>query len=133
MSLKTELFARLDSVAGVTALIKSGGVTRAYPVRVPQNAAMPAVTFTVISGPRISAFGADTGDVRYRVQIDCWSDKEPGEAKSADAVAAQVRIALQRWSGGNIKAIFFENERDDWDEESKRYVVGFDVIIWYEE
>lgn len=133
MSLKTELFARLSAFAGLTALIKTGSVTRAYPVTMPQNAALPAVTYNVISAQRAAAFGSDTGDVRYRVQIDCWSDAAPGAATSADAVAEQVRLALQRWSGGNIGAIFFENQRDDWDDGAKLYTVGFDVIIWHKE
>lgn len=129
MSLQTELYARLNGYSDLTDLVG----TRIHPVRLPQNVALPAVSFQIISALRPSAFVSDTGDVRYRVQIDCWASALPGEANGADAVAAQVKAALKRWSGGNIGVIFLDSEQDGFEDRPEIYRVIMDFIIWFKE
>lgn len=129
MSLETELYARLAAHAGVSALVN----TRIWPETMQQNTTLPALCYQRISSVRSSSFGIDTGDLRARVQIDCWSDQKPGESGSADAVAMQVRVALQRWSGGNIHAVFVDNEQHLYDDTAQLYRVILDFIIWFKE
>lgn len=131
MTIKTELYSRLSGYAGLTGLVS----TRIHPVRLPQNCTMPAVTYQIVSGPRVSNFGDDTGDVRYRVQVDCWASAVTGESASADAVADQVKAALQRYRGGNIQDIYLENEIDGdaYESDADLYRVTLEFIVWFKE
>jgi hypothetical protein len=129
MSLESELYARLSGYGGLSALVG----TRIYPVRLPQNVALPAVTFQKVTAIRPSNFGVDTGDVRYRIQIDCWASAMPGETAGANKVAAQVRAALKRYRGGNIQDCFLENEQDFYDDSAELYRVILDFVVWFKE
>ena len=89
MGIREAIYSRLSGFAGLTALVG----TRIYPSRAPQNAVQPFLTYWCTSSIRASAFGADTGDVDGRWQIDAWGVNQT----SVQAVAEQVRLALQRW------------------------------------
>ncbi len=129
MSFESEIFTRLSGHAGLSNLIGA----RIYPVRMPQDVAMPAISYGIVSASRPSNFGVDTGDVRYRLQIDCWSSSLPGETGGANKVAAQVKAALKRYSGGDIQDCFLENEQSLYDDDSDLYRVIMDFIVWFKE
>lgn len=129
MSLESEIYSRLSSYAGLTALTS----TRIYPVILPQNVAMPAVSFQKVSALRPSNFSIDTGDVRARLQVDCWAVAPPGEAAAANKIAAQVKGALKRYHGGNIQDVYLENEQDLYEDVTKIYRILLDFIVWFKE
>lgn len=133
MSIRSQIYSRLSGYAGLTALVS----TRIYPALIPQGAAMPAVTFTLVSATRPSAFGSDPGRVRARFQVDCWSDQAAGSTSGADLVAEQVRAALQRWrtSSGSPEIFdsFIENSFETYEPETKIHRVSIDIIIWHGE
>lgn len=128
MTLESELYTRLTTFAGLTALVG----TNIYPLLLPQDAPLPAVVFQTISEPRISSFGVDTGDVHARVQVTAFSPKSAG-AKAALDIKEQVRLALQRFSGGNIRDSFVEGGGHGWEPEAKIFTVMLDFIIWFKE
>jgi hypothetical protein len=102
----------------------------------PDNVTLPAVTFQVISAPRTSVFGEDTGDVRARLQFDVWAENF-GADNQALEIADQLRAAFQRYTGtldGTlINDIMIQSERHEWDDKALLYRLSFDFIIWYEE
>ena len=120
--------ARLEAVSGVTDLVAA----RIYPAVLPQNPTLPAITFQRIDGPRLSAM---TNDVwaEPRIQINSYAAKYTG----AKALAQQVRIALQRWSGTSagvvIHDIFIENDRDNYDDEVEAWRVIADYLVQHDE
>ena len=82
---------------------------RIYPNLLPQNSTLPAVRYARVAATRVSAMGADPGNAMARFQIDAWA----ATYDQARAVAAQVRLALQRWrqaSAPKIEDTFFVNE-----------------------
>lgn len=87
------LYARLAAVAGVTALVS----TRIYPVKLPQNATLPAVTYQRVSTSRAGAMGADPGVAWARIQVTSWATSYSGLKSLSEA----VRAALQRYSGSS--------------------------------
>lgn len=126
MSLESELYSRLSGFSGLSDLVS----TRIYPVKMPQNTALPAVVFQRITGTRQAAFGADTGDVLSRVQVDVFATSYKDGVR---AVADQVRQALERYSSATISDIYIDNEFDDWDPETDIYRVTMDFRVWYKE
>lgn len=128
MSVETVLRDRMTTHAGLTALINS----RCYPLTIPQNATMPALSYFRVSTVRHSAMGADCGLVTARFQVSVWADS----FSSARDVANQVRSALQRWSttsGTVIQDIFYLNETDLYDPQVEVHHTACDFEVHYEE
>lgn len=134
MTIETELYTRLTTHAGLSALIG----TRAYPLHLPQKPTLPAVTYARVSATRVSAMGADTGLVRPRFQIDVWAEKyiTQGAKTGAREVAEQVRAALQRWStasGTIVQDTYFLNEVELFEPDTETWHIALDFEINYEE
>jgi len=85
---------------------------RIYPVIVPQNAAMPAITYQQVSGPRVSSMDGPMGLAYINFQVNCWDDTY-GMTRSLSEV---VRKCLDGYSGmvnsRVIKAIQLQTEGD---------------------
>ena len=134
MTIETELYTRLTTHAGLSALIG----TRAYPLHLPQKPTLPAVTYHRVSAIRVSAMGADTGLVRPRFQIDVWAEEyiTQGATTGAREVAEQVRAALQRWStssGTIVQDSYFLNEVELFEPDTELVHIALDFEINYEE
>ena len=127
--LETVLQTRLSTYAGLTALVG----TRVYPIKLPQEPAMPSVTYQRIDGPRESGMTQEHGMAHPRIQVDSWASTYGG----AKAVAEQVRTALERWSNSGttpeILDSFIEGDTDLYESEVELYRVSMDFLIWYRE
>jgi hypothetical protein len=120
------LFSRLSTFAGLITV-------PIYPDILPQNAAMPTVTFQRITTERVSVMGVDSGIARARFQVDSWS-RDYGNVK---AIAAQVRAALQRFRGivgsDEILEIFILNEADLFEPDTLIHRVSQDYEVNHRE
>jgi hypothetical protein len=128
MTVEADLFSRLTGFAGVAALVGQ----KVYPVTLPQGIHYPAISYFRVSSTRPSAMGRDIGIVRARFQVDVWAF----DFDSSKAVAEQVRLALQRYSGTNsieIIEIFFLNEADTFEENTRTYHQALDFEVNYRE
>ena len=112
---------------GVTAL-----GSRIYPLKLPQNVAYPAVVYQRISAPRLSAFGRDVTAVQATIQVDVYGEEGKGYEEFAD-VADEVRVVLQRHSGGTILDTFIDAERSDYEEDTQLFRTSFDIRPWFRE
>jgi hypothetical protein len=100
---------------------------RVYPLRMMQNAQMPAIVYQRISTSPRHRQGGPASLTRHRFQIDCWA-RTYGEAA---AVACRVQWALDG-RRGRIGAILMDNASDDYDEEAMLYRRSLDVMVWEE-
>lgn len=82
---------------------------RVYPNYVPQGAAVPAVTYQRISGPRDHTFDGPSGLVKSRYQLNSWADTYGDMESVADA----VRIAMDGFSGTIGGRVIQNIESDD--------------------
>lgn len=118
----------LDNHAGLSAEVDS----RVYPMLLPQNRELPAVTYQRISTPRLHEFEASFFP-HPRFQFDCWAESFP----RAKAVAEQVRLALDLYSGAmgdyTVEVAIVEDERDTYEPEAKIWHSMVEAVIWYEE
>lgn len=120
--IEAKLFSYLTSNANVSELVG----TRIYPITLPPNYTLPAITYAKISGPKINAKGGATGLAHPRFQFSCWS-KSYTEAK---IIADTVRLALNAWSECTT---YTENELDLYEQDTGLYHVPIDVVIWHAE
>lgn len=127
--LEPALVNRLEGSTSVTSICG----TRIYPIHLPQEPKLPAVTYEVISAVRESGSGIDTGTVHARVQTTSWGSTPTQAANLKEG----VRDATQRWSGTStgvvVHTIFLENEFVFFDDETGHYAHTLDLMVHYEE
>ena len=90
-TIDSALYTRLSGHAGLKALVSA----RIYPPPAPQSSAYPLVTYQEIDRVSPHVMRGTAGVTHIRYQVDSWAETLAG----AKAVAAQVRAALDNWSG----------------------------------
>ena len=107
--------------------------TRLYPLKLPQDPTVPAMTFQWISGQRAHAADGAVGLASPRVQFDCWAETY----LEVEAVFEALRKRLDGFRGtagaSRVQGAFFETERDDYEDEARLYRRSADFFIWHEE
>lgn len=105
---------------------------RVYPMRLPEDAALPALVYQQVSGPREYTHDGESGACRARWQITAWA----ASYEAAKNLAEEVVGALSAWddtSGTNVEraVTFIANEIDLWDEAAQLYYVPIDAeVLW---
>jgi hypothetical protein len=127
------LFAFLAADSVVGALVTAGGITRIYPLRLPQGVRLASLVYTRVSGQGDYAMAGVTGYARPRYQIDAWAPT----ADAAVALANAVRDALDGFkgpigSGANaidVQGVFCADQREQYDDAVQMYGVSRDYFI----
>ena len=131
MNIDESLYAYLSTYAELVALVG----TKVYPLVLPQDVALPAVTYQRISDPPEHAMGTDAAIYHPRYQINCWANTYTG----VQALAAQVKAALRDYTssamggtgGETVHRVFYEGAYGDYDSNAGEYRETLDFIIWY--
>ncbi|RWF69558.1 MAG: DUF3168 domain-containing protein [Mesorhizobium sp.] len=93
----------------LTALLASIAGGRRFWVRAPASAPRPFLVLNRIDGVPSYQYSGANGYIASRVQIDIYANTYT-ETKT---IARAVKALLSGYSGGNIQAIFVENEGRD--------------------
>ncbi len=134
--LEEGLYSYLSGYAGLTALIG----TRIYPVRLPQGALLPCLTYQRMTTPRIMTHdtsGMSGTLAEPRLQFDAWAETY----KECKDITDQVRAALNGKTGSigtspnavTIRAALVDNELSEYYADVELYRIMSDYIIWQEE
>ncbi len=126
----------LSTFAGLVPLIGD----RVYPLRIPQGATLPCLTYQRISTPRILTHDSSgsTGDLSNpRFQFDAWGNT----ALQVKAITDQVRAALHGKVGSigtapnnyTIRAALAEDESTEYIPEARLHRSRSDYFIWHQE
>lgn len=128
--IESGLFTFLSTNAGLEALIGQ----RIYPLRIPENATLPALAYQKVSGPSEHSKDGDMSLNHPRFQLTCWADKYA----DAKAVRTAVMAALQSFANGGsfgggpvVDQIIVENDADLHDPASLEFGASVDAIIWH--
>lgn len=117
------------------------GGLRIYPIKLPQGQENASIVYSRISGQGDHHMEGASGLNRTRMQIDCWATT----AGAADLLARQVKERIDGYRGSMlwgedspaeaivVQGIFFDSEREDYDDVAKMYRSSKDYLIWYEE
>ena len=117
------LFNRLSIFAGLTGLVG----TKIYPIVLPQDCQLPAITYRRVSvPPREPMISKDTGTIQPNFEITAWvsysNPKTPGYTAYDQlcAIALQIRLALERWQdeANGIFDTYIQDETEDFNFES---------------
>ena len=115
--------------------------SRIFPVVVPEGIVGTSVVISRISGVGVNDMQGRSGLSQSRMQIDCWATDADTATILANLVKERVdgfrgSIAWDENSPGNavvVQGVFFDGERDRFDENTELYSVSRDYIVWYEE
>ncbi len=127
MNAETAVRAALLADPAVAALVGS----RIYPMRLPQNPALPAVVFQRISAPPDGlTIDGRAGRVPIRLQLSLWAQTYDG----ARALMAAVDARLDGYSGSNgdgtaLRLVALKNMSDDYEPETGLYRVIADYRV----
>ncbi len=131
------LFAYLAADSVIGALVTSGGISRIYPIRLPQGIKLASIVCTRISGEADYKMEGPTGYARPRWQIAAWA---PG-ALDAGTLANAVMDALSGfkgvWGTGansvEVQGVFAVDQHELYDDVVQMYGVSRDYFIHHGE
>jgi hypothetical protein len=133
-NIESALFALVTGDVNVDAIIGDA----MYPQIIPQGDALPAVTYSEISGNRLQVTAGPVGLVESRWQMNCWAEHKIDARQLSDA----VRQSIDGFDGfvGNveIQSIQCTGEVDLGDhpagvDVSRRYGLALEFEIWFAE
>lgn len=117
------------------------GGTRVYPVRLPQGVIEPSIVYQRISALGDHHMQGASGLTRPRMQISCWAQTADLATQLANLVKARIDgyRGSMLWGENSpaeaivVQGIFFDSERDLYDEALKLHALSRDYLIWFEE
>lgn len=119
-ALEPKIVTLLSGNAGVSALVS----TRIYPLILPQDSALPAITYQRVSGGHINSTTGFSDQENPRIQIDSMATTYAG----AKTLAAAVFSAME--SATTYKAILI-GDIDIYEDEPEIYRVSMDFSVWH--
>jgi hypothetical protein len=139
--IRPALTAYVVADASISGVIGTRQDARMFPVVLPQGEKRPSVVYSRISGLSDHHMQGPSGLSRPRIQIDCWAAKADIAATLSDLVKARIDgFKGDIPYGGDspqasvtVQGIFFDSEREDFDNESKLYRASRDYFIWFAE
>lgn len=127
--LEAAIYSILSTDLNIIALVG----TRIYPLILPQDAILPAITYARVSTERESAFVTDPGLSTARIQVDIWATS----ALNGMAISEKVRVALHRYRGTitsvTIEESHIDNEILMYEPETEIYHIVLDFSILHQE
>jgi hypothetical protein len=137
MGVDDSLYTYLSAYAGLVSLVSK----RIYPIVMPLNAVLPAVSYQRISTERTHAFQTDPTLTSATYQISSWAKTDTVRKgySHTQLVSTQVRLALQNYSGAlgsggvTVSAVLLIGELSDYDTSTETYAIHQDFEVWYQE
>lgn len=115
-SLEEDIISALGASGGLLSLISN----RAYPVKLPQNPVLPAVTYQIISAVPTYSHDGDSNLDFTRVQFTVWATTFSG----LKSVEEQLRTTLRSLPGGRVS-----NKTDGYEPTTQTYQRTIDIIV----
>ena len=114
---------------------------RMFPVKLPQGETRASIVYSRISGLGDNHSQGPSGLSRPRMQIDCWSLSMDSAVSLANLIKDRIDgfRGDMLWGDNSppeaivIQGIFFEAEREDYDDATKLYRMSRDYLIWQAE
>ena len=107
--------------------------TRVFPLRMPHDTKLPAITFSRISAVREMTHNGNSHLARPRLQFNCWSE----DYLEAKELAHKLMNILHGFSGEvdgiTIRSVTVDLEFDIFDDATNLYQTLLDATFWHKE
>lgn len=131
------LFAFLAADSVIGPLVTAGGISRIYPIVLPQGVKLASIVYSRISGQGDYTMQGPSGYARPRYQIAAWAPKADAAAQLANAVKDALDGFAGVWGSGasavTIQGVFLTDEREQYDDVVQMYGVMRDYFIHHGE
>lgn len=107
--------------------------SRVYPIKRDSTAALPAITYQQIAGPRIRSHGGDSNLKYPTYQITTYALTYDAAKELAKEVIIVLESVRGTWGTISINASFVEGELDAINPNEGEKLVVLDIIVWYKE
>jgi hypothetical protein len=107
------------------------GGSRVHHVRLPQDQVEPSVVYVKISETGDYNMRGDSSLGHLRMQIDSWAQNSDAATQLANAVYDRLTGASTMMDTVNVKGLFLDSGRDDYDDVTRLFRSSRDFIIWY--
>lgn len=111
------IYSILSNDAGVTTLSS----TRIYPVKLPQNATLPCVSYSVSEDAEDQTYDGQGTFQRVSVELDAWSDTHSEMLSLADAIKTAIKNYTGTVSGTTIDRVSIDSSVSVFEEEIEKY------------
>lgn len=116
--IEQQLYSTLSSDVDLSAVVG----TKIFPVVIPQNTQLPAISYQVISADLSNNLAFENPNITFkRIQVNGWAKTYAG----CKDLEVKIKDALHN---GSIKAKV-ESIRDDVDSELQEYGIIMDIIV----
>lgn len=112
-NLTNAIYPYLNSVSAITNICSS----RIYPLKLPQKAELPAITFAVIDENREMSLSGPTDLAWSQVEIFCFAADIGQSRNLADKVRAAMHGYVGMMGGIQVNGVHFETQYDAWNPE----------------
>jgi hypothetical protein len=132
MSIESGIYSRLTTDSAIAAIVS----TRVYPGRIPQNSAMPCLTYQMISGPRDYTHDGATKRVDSRWQITVHAATYLAAAALSKLVRLRLSGVTGTWDGTMVTGCLLLDEGDIYDVDAESEAISrsgkrLDFRIYY--
>lgn len=128
------IYGKLSNTTGVTGIIGVVPDDRIFPMVLPQQVTLPALTYYQVGQMGFHASGKDPNIASVDMQVSSWSTSYT----EVQGLARQVKAALQDYTGStwvDTQRVFFESEIEisSVDPESKgvTFQIAQNYTVWY--
>jgi len=126
MTVKSDIKLHVGDWPGLVAKISN----RLYPLTLPQEPTLPAVTYFILAGTRDFAHDGDLGFSQFRIQFDSYGSTP----EEVEQVINEVISALAAWHSTDPKYTVFPNTPQDFPEpELSRFRMTMDAMVSHKE
>lgn len=135
--IRSGLFAFLAADSVIGALVTANGITRIYPIHLPQGQLLASIVVTRVSGVGDYTMLGASGYARARYQIDAWAPTALAAGTLANAIHDAIDGYAGVWgSGANavaIQGVFLADQREQYDDVVRLHGVSRDYFIHHGE
>lgn len=108
-------------------------IDRVYPGKIPQGVSATSIVYTRVSGGGDYHMQGLSGFARHRYQIDAWAPTGNGAASLADLIRDRIDGYRGAMGEVTVHGIFFEDQREDYDDQARLHRTGRDYFIDFAE
>jgi len=127
LALEDGIYSKLTNAATITALVDY----RIYPGFLPQDAAMPAISYWRVTGAREHGQGTDPGVAEPVIQFDIWAAAYPAAQNIGDALRTLLQDGRGTWGSTTVIGVLYQGDTHLYESDQKRHHIAAEYNIWH--